>query len=120
MIETWQPDPNGIRTGYFTRTGTGSSGHYRLRTARPRRAPDSAGAPHLGLSLFAPGLNDRLATRAYLADDPYNNTTDPVLAALPADRRQTLLAHPEPGGPITRYRFDIRLQGSAETVFFRF
>jgi protocatechuate 3,4-dioxygenase beta subunit len=37
---------------------------------------------------------------------------------VPPDRRHTLLAHPEPSGPITRYRFDISLQGNDETVFF--
>jgi protocatechuate 3,4-dioxygenase beta subunit len=119
MIETWQPDPEGTRNGHFTRTGTGSTGRYWLRTARPGRIPGSTSAPHLGLSLFTAGFNDRLATRVYLSDDPYDNITDPVLAALSADRRYTLLAHPEPSGPILRYHFDIRLQGSAETVFFR-
>ena len=118
MIETWQPDPEGNGNGHFTRTGTGTGGHYRLRTAPPRRTPGSSSAPHIGLSLFASGLNDRVVTRAYLADDPYGITTDPVLAALPTARRHTLLAHLESSSPITRYRFDISLQGNDETVFF--
>jgi protocatechuate 3,4-dioxygenase alpha subunit len=33
---------------------------------------------------------------------------------VPADRRHTLIATPEDGG----YRFDIRVQGPGETVFF--
>jgi protocatechuate 3,4-dioxygenase beta subunit len=118
MIETWEPDPEGTRNGHFARTGTGSSGHFGLRTARPGRTPGSSSAPHIGLSLFVSGLNDRVVTRVYLADDPYDNITDPVLTALPVDRRSTLLAQPEPSGPITRYRFDITLQGNDETVFF--
>jgi protocatechuate 3,4-dioxygenase alpha subunit len=38
---------------------------------------------------------------------------DPLLAALPPARRQTLLARPHDGG----WRWDIRLQGEGETVF---
>jgi protocatechuate 3,4-dioxygenase, alpha subunit len=37
-----------------------------------------------------------------------------VLARVPESRRTTLLAQPVDGG----YRFDIRLQGEGETVFF--
>ena len=49
------------------------------------------------------------------ADEEQANQSDPVLSRVPADRRQTLLAEPTDGG----YRFDIRLQGPGETVFFR-
>jgi protocatechuate 3,4-dioxygenase alpha subunit len=41
------------------------------------------------------------------------NGVDPVLAAVPADRRETLLAAPTPDS----FRFDVRLQGAQETVF---
>jgi protocatechuate 3,4-dioxygenase alpha subunit len=37
-----------------------------------------------------------------------------VLSRVPAERRATLVAKAVPGG----YRFDIRLQGDGETVFF--
>ena len=50
----------------------------------------------------------------YFADEPDANDSDPVLATVPAARRQTLLAQPTDAG----YRFDIHLQGPAETVFF--
>ena len=43
-----------------------------------------------------------------------HNAEDPILALVPADRRHTLIATPEDGG----YRFDIRVQGRGETVFF--
>ena len=56
----------------------------------------------------------RVVTRIYFADEEAANAEDPVLARVPADRRQTLIAQPENGG----YRFDIRLQGPGETVFF--
>jgi protocatechuate 3,4-dioxygenase alpha subunit len=57
---------------------------------------------------------DGRATRIYFADEPQANANDPVLRSVPAERRDTLLAQPTEGG----YRFDIRLQGPGETVFF--
>ena len=58
----------------------------------------------------------RLFTRIYFAGDPAN-AADPILALVPADRRDTLMAKPDPAKP-GLYRFDIRLQGADETVFF--
>jgi protocatechuate 3,4-dioxygenase alpha subunit len=58
----------------------------------------------------------RVATRLYFADEAAN-AEDPVLALVPAERRKTLLAAPVGEG---RYRWDVRLQGPAETVFFTF
>jgi protocatechuate 3,4-dioxygenase alpha subunit len=43
------------------------------------------------------------------------NEADEVLASIAPDRRETLLARHEGGG---HYRFDIRMQGAHETVFF--
>jgi protocatechuate 3,4-dioxygenase, alpha subunit len=71
-------------------------------------------APHLAVSVFARGLLHRCVTRIYFADEEAANAADPVLASVPADRRATLLAQPTDDG----YRFDIRLQGPGETVFF--
>ncbi len=52
----------------------------------------------------------------YFADEPEANAEDPVLAALAQQERvPTLLAAKEGEG---RYRFDIRLQGEGETIFF--
>jgi protocatechuate 3,4-dioxygenase alpha subunit len=42
------------------------------------------------------------------------NETDPVLSALSLSRRETLVAAPEDGA----LRFDVRLQGPAQTTFF--
>ena len=75
-------------------------------------------APHLDVSVFARGLLDRVVTRIYFAGDPANDD-DPVLGSIPdEDRRATLIADQEPGGPADVFRFDIRLQGGRETVFF--
>jgi protocatechuate 3,4-dioxygenase alpha subunit len=58
----------------------------------------------------------RLATRAYFAGDPAN-AADPALALVPEDRRDTLMARPDPSEP-GNWQFDIRLCGPQETVFF--
>ena len=66
------------------------------------------------MSVFARGMLHRTVTRIYFADEAEANAGDPVLVRVPVERRATLLAQPSGGG----YRFDIRLQGSHETVFF--
>jgi protocatechuate 3,4-dioxygenase alpha subunit len=73
-----------------------------------------AQAPHIDVSVFARGMLHRCVTRIYFADEPEANAADPVLARVPPDRRGTLIAEPSGNG----YRFDIRLQGEGETVFF--
>ncbi|MEK6217313.1 MAG: protocatechuate 3,4-dioxygenase subunit alpha, partial [Boseongicola sp.] len=55
-------------------------------------------------------------TRMYFEDEPEANTQDPVLALIELRHRaHTLLAKSEGHD---RYRFDIRLQGEGETIFF--
>ncbi len=135
LIETWQADPAGRfadRHGYggppalegfrgFARCGAkdgeDGEGGYEIVTVKPGRVPAPDGhmqAPHIRVSVFARGMLHRCVTRIYFADEPQANETDPVLRRVPADRRQTLIAPPTDDG----YRFDIRLQGPAETVFF--
>jgi protocatechuate 3,4-dioxygenase alpha subunit len=132
LIETWQPDGEGrfaghrghggpsARAGFrgFARCGheTGD-GSYELFTVKPGRVPgpgDTTQAPHIAVSLFGRGLLDRVVTRIYFADEPEANAGDPVLAAVPAKRRETLLAQRSADG----YAFDIHVQGERETVFF--
>jgi protocatechuate 3,4-dioxygenase alpha subunit len=57
---------------------------------------------------------NRCVTRFYFADEAEANDADPVLATVPAERRETLLCRPIDGG----YEIDLRLQGPGETVFF--
>jgi protocatechuate 3,4-dioxygenase alpha subunit len=132
LIEVWQADPDGRfadARGYgghselegfrgFGRYGTeDGDGTYELVTVKPGRVPDRAGilqAPHLAVTLMARGMLNRVVTRIYFADEPEANAADPVLARVPVARRQTLLAQADGDG----YRFDIRLQGTGETVFF--
>jgi protocatechuate 3,4-dioxygenase, alpha subunit len=76
-------------------------------------------APHLNLWIVARGINVGLNTRMYFADEAKANAADPVLSLVEASaRRATLVAERHEGGDLPRYRFDIRLQGDGETVFF--
>ena len=128
MIETWQADPDG---GFrhpddprgeaagefrgFGRCPTDPQGDYEIITLLPGVLPGEGGttqARHIDVSVFARGLLHRVVTRIYFADQ--DNSGDPVLAAVPADRRATLIAEKTADG----YRFDVRLQGEGETVFF--
>lgn len=124
MLETWQADAEGRfdtagNAGFtgFGRAETSAEGAYFIETVRPGALPCLNGAmqaPHLTVSVFARGLLIRLATRIYFDDEP-GNAGDPVLALVPAERRATLIAKRGADGA---FRFDIRLQGESETVFF--
>jgi protocatechuate 3,4-dioxygenase alpha subunit len=136
MIELWQAnhagryaspaDPRGELpldpdfTG-FGRASTSDTGEFRFRTIRPGRVPgphqtNAWQAPHIALGVMGRGLLKRLVTRLYFAGDPANDE-DPILALVPPERRQTLMAQRGADGT---WRFDIRLQGDGETVFFDF
>lgn len=132
MIEIWQANADGkynhpadhqdkeIDSEFrgFGRLASDKGGCCEFETIKPGRVPswtNTLQAPHLEISVFARGLLKRLVTRAYFAGDPANNE-DPVLALVPGDRRETLMAHPgpQPGA----WRFEVHLAGEKETVFF--
>jgi protocatechuate 3,4-dioxygenase alpha subunit len=101
----------------FGRVSTGVDGTFLFHTIRPgivSGANEQRQAPHILVSVLARGIMTRCWTRMYFENDPLN-ATDPTLALVPAARRDTLLARTIGDG---RYRFDIRLQGDKETVFF--
>jgi len=105
----------------FGRASTDAEGRYRFRTIRPGPVPgrgNALQAPHIGVTVFARGLLNRLVTRVYFEGEPLNET-DPVLSSIddPALRR-TLVAKRAGGQEIAAYRFDIVLQGEGETAFF--
>jgi protocatechuate 3,4-dioxygenase alpha subunit len=103
----------------FARVGTGTDPHQRfvVDTVKPGRAsPDDA--PHLNVVVTMRGMLLHTFTRIYFEDEAATNEADPVLAAVPAERRHTLLARRVPGTNRLVYRFDIRMQGDDETVFF--
>ena len=122
LIETWQADGAGRfdAAGFrgFARCPTDGDGQYAITTVKPgilRGADGATLAPHLAVSVFARGLLKRLVTRVYFPDEVAANGADPVLARVADPRaRATLIAVREPGG----YRFDVCLQGEAQTVFF--
>jgi protocatechuate 3,4-dioxygenase alpha subunit len=130
LVEIWQADPRGRYASRedprgeaaadafpgFGRSATDSQGVYRFRTFKPGRVPGpgaSLQAPHIAVGVLARGLLKRLATRIYFADEAAN-AEDPILALVPEDRRDTLIARRDGQA----WRFDIRLQGEGETVFF--
>ena len=133
MLEIWQADaqgrfadpqdkralPNATFRG-FGRCGTDANGAYAFDTIKPGSVPDPDGkaqAPHLLLAVFARGMLRHLYTRIYFGDEK-GNSSDPVLALVPADRRMTLIAERAPGSGNAVYQLDLLLQGEGETVFF--
>jgi protocatechuate 3,4-dioxygenase alpha subunit len=101
----------------FGRLATGHDGTCVFDAVRPGTEPDGRSglqAPHFNVCLFARGLNHHLYTRIYFDGDPAL-AGDAILAAVPEDRRRTLVAERDPSGTWT---FVIHLQGDAETVFF--
>jgi len=128
LVEIWQPDPQGSvpqvpaslhRDGWtftgFGRCATDGTGRYSFTTLRP--GPTAPGRrPFFAVTVFARGLLDRLFTRAYLPAPEAELAADPFLSGVPAARRATLVARADGG----RLEFDIRLQGTGETVFLRF
>lgn len=133
MVEIWQANAAGryahpddprtdlpLEEGFsgFGRYGTDDEGRFEFVTVKPGRVPWPDGrpqAPHIDVSVFARGLLKRLVTRIYFPDEEAANAADPVLSSLEdPDGRASLIAQAEEGA----LRFDIRLQGDRQTVFF--
>jgi len=92
-IELWQP---GVGWG-------------RAATDRDGRFAFIVGAgPPIAVAVFARGLLAPLRTRVYFED-----AGDALLAALPPDRRRTLVARRDGDA----WRWNVTLQGAGETVF---
>ncbi|MEX5726754.1 protocatechuate 3,4-dioxygenase alpha subunit [Rhodovulum iodosum] len=127
VIEVWQADASGRFagqegadpkvTGWARVCADPESGEWRLGTIKPGPVPMRGGgwqAPHIVLWIVARGINTGLQSRIYFEDEA--NGDDPVLARIEQRPRvDTLIAKKTGDG---RYRFDIRLQGAGETVFF--
>jgi protocatechuate 3,4-dioxygenase alpha subunit len=133
LIEIWQADADGhyahpadskpSKFRGWGRTGADfDTGLYRFDTIKPGAvtgADGSTQAPHIAMVLFARGINIGLHTRVYFADEGKANAADPVLNGIEWEvRRKTLVATRSERDGKGVYRFDIRLQGEGETVFF--
>jgi len=132
MIEIWQADaqgryasprdsrrPNAKFKG-FGRSATDKDGMFGFATIKPGAVPGPNGkaqAPHIVFCIFSRGMLRQIYTRLYFSDEAPNGA-DPILNLVPAERRQTLVAMKETRGGQPLYRFDIRVQGERETVFF--
>ncbi|MEO1777513.1 MAG: protocatechuate 3,4-dioxygenase subunit alpha [Pseudomonadota bacterium] len=126
MLESWQADAYGrypgqdgadpAVSGFCRFAADADSGEFTLRTVKPGATQGRNGArfaPHISVWIVARGINIGLSTRIYFADE--DNSADALLARIEQRPRvDTLLAHKTGAGT---YRFDIRLQGQAETVF---
>ena len=131
MIEIWQADaqgryahpadPRGSNSDFrgFGRFGTGTDPKNRFifDTVKPGAVGDGQ-APHINVIVFMRGMLLHTFTRLYFSDETEANASDPVLRTVPDSRRETLIARRQDGPTGTVYRFDIHMQGDAETVFF--
>ena len=133
LVEIWQANAHGryrhpLDTGPaaldpaffgFGRCPTDAHGTFRFDTVKPgsiRAANGTAQAPHISVTVFARGMLVHAFTRMYFGDDALD--ADPVLALVDNARRRTLVAERTTNGSLVVYRWDIRLQGERETVFF--
>ena len=131
LIELWQADAKGryahpadsrasnAAFSGFGRCGTVTDSEHRFwfNTVKPG-APDEQSAPHVNVIIFMRGLLNHAYTRIYFEDEATANASDPVLNLVPDERRNTLIAKREVTQRGVVYRFDIRMQGEHETVFF--
>jgi protocatechuate 3,4-dioxygenase alpha subunit len=136
LIEVWQANAAGIHAhpddprapevedgfrGWGRVLTDFDTGLFAFDTVKPGAVPGPGGrmqAPHLSLWIVARGINLGLHTRMYFAEEAEANAADPVLGLIEQPvRRQTLIAARAAGTPPV-HRFDIRLQGAGETVFF--
>ena len=112
VLEFWAAGCDGVGRVY-----TAADGRYRLDAVLPltRVDPDgSVHAPHFAVRVLARGILTEYVTRVYFPGQA-ENERDPVLGAVPAGRRDTLVATAR--APFD-YEFDIVVQGERETVFF--
>jgi len=135
LLEAWQADAKGVHAhpedgravaegfrGWGRVITDFETGEWAFDTVKPGRVMGRNGrlmAPHITLWLVARGINIGLNTRLYFDDEAEANAEDPVLNLIEWERRRaTLLARRGERRGKAVYRFDIKLQGEDETVFF--
>lgn len=138
LLEIWQAAPSGRYhhpdderdlpleegfTGFGRAASSFETGEFRFVTLKPGPVPDAEGsfqAPHISLIVQGRGMLNAVFTRIYFSDEEGSNADDLILRRVPQSRRHTLVAQLEEGSDPPVYRFDIRMQGDDETVFFDF
>ncbi|WP_209506815.1 MULTISPECIES: protocatechuate 3,4-dioxygenase subunit alpha [unclassified Ruegeria] len=135
LLEAWQANARGV---YAHPEGGGDvedgfrgwgrvitnfeTGEWAFDTVKPGPTPGrnvGQQAPHINLWVVARGINVGLNTRIYFEDEAEANSKDPVLNLIEWERRRaTLLAKRNNRDGQVVYRFDIKIQGEDETVFF--
>jgi protocatechuate 3,4-dioxygenase alpha subunit len=107
LVEVWSAP---LRA--WGRCGTHPEGRFEFSLAKPPAV--GSDAPRYDVYVFARGLLRHQLTRLYFPDEGQANDGDRVLSQLAPDERATLVARVDGEG----LRFDIRLQGESQTVFF--
>ncbi len=135
MLEAWQANADGIYAhpeqpgdvedgfrGWGRVITDFETGEWGFDTIKPGPVSGRSGtimAPHINLWIVARGINIGLNTRLYFSDEAQANAADPVINIIEwENRRETLIAQRQEKDGKVIYRFDIRLQGDKETVFF--
>ena len=128
LLEIWQAGPSGRYhhpddrrdlelepsfTGFGRTASDFETGEYRFENLKP-------GTYGISLIIQGRGMLNPVFTRIYFSDESEANADDLVLRGVPDARRHTLIAELQQGSNPPVYRFDIRMQGDDETVFFDF
>ncbi len=129
LIEIWQSDSKGIfnhptdplhkqadpHFRGFGRAENRNEGRYEFKTIKPGRRDGMP--PYINVHIFSRGMLVHAMTRIYFSDEP-DNGRDPALSLVDSERLHTLIATRDESEDPPVYRFDIRMQGEDETVFF--
>lgn len=132
LVEIWQADAAGLYnspsdtrgdadpnfTGFGRCPSNQDTGVFSFETIKPGQVPFINGAlmaPHITFWIVARGINLGLHTRMYFSDEAEANANDPILSRIEHKVRMETLIGQRTGNEV---RFDIRLQGDGETIFF--
>ena len=135
LLEAWQANADGIYAhpehdgeveegfrGWGRVITDFKTGEWAFDTVKPGPVMGRNGqmmAPHINLWIVARGINIGLNTRIYFDDEAEANAADPIINTIEWERRrQTLIARRTEREGKVIYRFDVKLQGEDETVFF--
>lgn len=135
LLEVWQANADGfyahpegggpVEAGFrgwgrvITDFETGEWGFDTIKPGPVKGRNGQMMAPHLNFWIISRGINIGLNTRMYFEDEAEANAKDPIINLIEWERRRaTLIAKRSVRDGVTIYRFEIRLQGEDETVFF--